>query len=159
MSTMTDSLYQMIVRAQAEYARCIDDDRIEEWPDHFHGRCVYRITTSANHREGLEAAIIFANSRGMLLDRVSALREANIYERQSYRHIIGQPCILSEGRGEIRSETPFLVARIVQDGDTDVFATGRYLDLYKLEDGQPKLNERTVVCDSSRIDTLLAIPL
>jgi anthranilate 1,2-dioxygenase small subunit len=159
MSTMTDSVYQMIVRAQAEYARCIDDDRLEEWPDHFHGQCVYRITTSANHREGLEAAIIFANSRGMLLDRVSALREANIYERQSYRHIIGQPCILSEERGEIRSETPFLVARIVQDGDTDVFATGRYLDLYRLEDGQPKLNERTVVCDSSRIDTLLAIPL
>jgi anthranilate 1,2-dioxygenase small subunit len=159
MSTMTDSVYQMIVRAQAEYARCIDDDRLEEWPDHFHGQCVYRITTSANHREGLEAAIIFANSRGMLLDRVSALREANIYERQSYRHIIGQPCILSEERGEIRSETPFLVARIVQDGETDVFATGRYLDLYRLEDGQPKLNERTVVCDSSRIDTLLAIPL
>jgi anthranilate 1,2-dioxygenase small subunit len=94
-----------------------------------------------------------------LLDRVSALREANIYERQSYRHIIGQPCILSEEGGEIRSETPFLVARIVQDGDTDVFATGRYLDLYMLEDGQPKLQERTVVCDSSRIDTLLAIPL
>jgi anthranilate 1,2-dioxygenase small subunit len=159
MSTMTDNVYQMIVRAQAEYARCIDDDRLEEWPDHFHGQCVYRITTSANHREGLEAAIIFANSRGMLLDRVSALREANIYERQSYRHIIGQPCILSEERGEIRSETPFLVARIVQDGETDVFATGRYLDLYRLEDGQPKLNERTVVCDSSRIDTLLAIPL
>jgi anthranilate 1,2-dioxygenase small subunit len=159
MSTMTDSVYHMIVRAQAEYARCIDDDRLEEWPDHFHGQSVYRITTAANHREGLEAAIIFANSRGMLLDRVSALREANIYERQSYRHIIGQPCILSEEGAEIRSETPFLVARIVQDGDTDVFATGRYLDLYVLEEGKPKLHERTVVCDSSRIDTLLAIPL
>jgi anthranilate 1,2-dioxygenase small subunit len=156
---MTDSVYQMIVRAQAEYARCIDDDRLEEWPDHFHGQCVYKITTAANHREGLEAAIIFANSRGMLLDRVSALREANIYERQSYRHIIGQPCILSEGIAEVRSETPFLVARILQDGDTDIFATGRYLDLYRLEDGQPKLNERTVICDSSCIDTLLAIPL
>jgi hypothetical protein len=48
---------------------------------------------------------------------------------------------------------PFLVARILQDGDTDIFATGRYFDLYKLEDGEAKLNERTVVCDSSRIDT------
>lgn len=156
---MTDSIYHMIVRAQAEYARCIDDDRLEEWPDHFHGRCTYKITTAANHREGLEAAIIFANSRGMLQDRISALREANIYERQSYRHIIGQPSILSEGNDEVRTETPFLVTRIVQDGDADIFATGRYLDLYKLEDGQPKLNDRTVVCDSSRIDTLLAIPL
>jgi anthranilate 1,2-dioxygenase small subunit len=159
MGTMSVNVHQMIVRAQAEYARCIDDDRLEEWPDHFHGRCVYKVTTAANHREGLEAAIIFANSRGMLLDRVSALREANIYERQSYRHIIGQPCILSDANEDIQSETPFLVARIVQDGDTDIFATGRYLDLYRLEDGQLKLNERTVICDSSRIDTLLAIPL
>ena len=95
----------------------------------------------------------------MLTDRVSALREANIYERQAYRHILGQPSILSEQNGEVRSETPFLVARIMQDGDTDIFATGRYLDLYKVEDGQVKLNERTVVCDSSRIDTLLALPL
>src|ERR1700686_5009871 len=123
---MTDNVYQIIVRAQAEYARSIDDDRLEEWPDHFYGRCVYKITTAANHREGLEASIIFTNSRGMLLDRVSALREANIYERQSYRHIIGQPSILSEENAEIRSEAPFLVARILQDGDTAIFATGRY---------------------------------
>jgi anthranilate 1,2-dioxygenase small subunit len=95
----------------------------------------------------------------MLADRVSALREANIYERQSYRHILGQPSILSEQNGEVRSETSFLVVRILQDGDTDIFASGRYVDLYKVGDGQVKLNERTVVCDSSRIDTLLALPL
>jgi anthranilate 1,2-dioxygenase small subunit len=156
---MTDKLVQMIARAQAEYARCIDDDRLEDWPDHFHGTCIYKITTAANHREGLEGAIIFANSKGMLRDRVSALRDANIYERQSYRHILGQPSILHESGGEVRSETSFLVARIVQDGDTDIFATGRYLDLYKLEEGKVRLNERIVVCDSSRIDTLMALPL
>jgi anthranilate 1,2-dioxygenase small subunit len=156
---MTDSVHQVIARAQADYARCIDDDRLEEWPDHFHGRCVYKITTAANYREGLEIGIVFANSRGMLTDRVSALREANIYERQSYRHILGQPSILSEQNGEVRSETPFLVARIVQDGDTDIFATGRYLDVYTIGDGRAQLNERIVVCDSSRIDTLLALPL
>jgi len=156
---MTENVHQMIARAQADYARCIDDDRLEEWPDHFHGRCVYKVTTAANYREGLDVGLIFANSRGMLADRVSALREANIYERQSYRHILGQPSILSEQNGEVRSETSFLVARILQDGDTDIFASGRYVDLYKVEDGQVKLNERTVVCDSSRIDTLLALPL
>ena len=154
-----DSLYQQITRAQADYARCIDDDRLEEWPDHFHGSCIYKITTAANQREGLEGAIIFANSKGMLKDRVSALREANIYERQSYRHILGQPSILQESATEVRSETSFLVARIVQDGDTDIFATGRYLDLYKIEGGKVRLDERIVVCDSSRIDTLLALPL
>jgi len=152
-------VYLKIARVQADYARCIDDDRLEEWPNHFHGDCIYKITTAANFREGLEAWIVFANSRGMLIDRISALREANIYERQSYRHVLGLPSILSEDKVEVRSETPFLVARILQDGDTDIFATGRYLDRYQIEDGEVKLNERIVVCDSSRIDTLLALPL
>jgi anthranilate 1,2-dioxygenase small subunit len=151
--------FHLIVRAQSDYIRCIDDDRLEDWPNHFHGPCLYKVTSAANYREGLEAGIIFANSRGMLQDRVSALREANIYERQSYRHILGAPAILSQNGAVVRTETPFLVARILQDGDTDLFATGRYLDLYRIADDQAKLEERTVVCDSSRIDTLLALPL
>jgi anthranilate 1,2-dioxygenase small subunit len=156
---MTANVLQYIIKAQADYARCIDDDRLEEWPGFFSGPCLYKITTAANYREGLEAGIVFANSRGMLADRVSALREANIYERQSYRHILGQPSILSEDGAMVRSETSFLVARILQDGDTDLYATGRYFDLYEIVDGTARLNERTVVCDSSRIDTLLALPL
>jgi anthranilate 1,2-dioxygenase small subunit len=153
------NVQQYIAKAQADYARCIDDDRLEEWPGLFHGPCLYRITTSSNYRDGLEAGIVFANSRGMLSDRVSALRDANIYERQSYRHILGQPSIISEDGRMVRSETSFLVARILRDGDTSIYATGRYFDLYEIADGAAKLNERTVVCDSSRIDTLLALPL
>jgi anthranilate 1,2-dioxygenase small subunit len=151
--------FHLIVRAQSDYIRCIDDDRLEDWPNHFYGPCLYKVTSAANYREGLEAGIIFANSRGMLQDRVSALREANIYERQSYRHILGPPAILSQNGAEVRTETPFLVARILQDGDTDLFATGRYLDRYRIVENQAQLEERIVVCDSSRIDTLLALPL
>lgn len=156
---MTQDVFHIILRAQADYARCIDDDRLESWPQHFDDPCTYKITTAANHREGLEAGIVFANSHGMLVDRVSALREANIYERHSYRHILGVPSILSQNEDGVRSETPFLVARIMRDGETDIFATGRYLDVYRIRDGGAKLAERVVVCDSSRIDTLLALPL
>ena len=156
---MNGNVLQHIIKVQADYARCIDDDRLEEWPGLFHGPCLYRITTASNYRDGLEAGIVFANSRGMLSDRVSALRDANIYERQTYRHILGQPSILSEDGSTVRSETSFMVARIVQDGDTSIYATGRYFDVYEITDGAVRLNERTVVCDSSRIDTLLALPL
>jgi anthranilate 1,2-dioxygenase small subunit len=156
---MSGNLLQYITKAQADYARCIDDDRLEEWPGLFHGPCLYKITTASNYRDGLEAGIVFANTRGMLSDRVSALRDANIYERQAYRHILGQPSILSQDGATVRSETSFLVARILQDGDTSIYATGRYFDVYEITDGAVQLNERTVVCDSSRIDTLLALPL
>jgi hypothetical protein len=41
----------------------------------------------------------------------------------------------------------------------NLFATGRYLDRISCAEGSPRFAERLVVCDSNRIDTLLAIPL
>ncbi|MET1028922.1 MAG: aromatic-ring-hydroxylating dioxygenase subunit beta [Dongiaceae bacterium] len=151
----------VISRAQADYARCIDDGRLEEWPDFFEADCLYRITTIDNLREGHEAGIIYADSRTMLEDRVAALRAANIYEQQRYRHILGMPVILSadEEKREIGSETAFLVIRILHRGASDIFATGRYLDRYRLAGERASLRERIVVCDSSRIDTSLALPI
>ena len=91
---------------------------------------------------------------------MAALRSANIYERHAYRHLLGLPLIDGEGPDGTRAETPFLVARIMREGATDLYATGRYLDLWREgPDGAPKLAERIVVCDSARIDTLLALPL
>jgi anthranilate 1,2-dioxygenase small subunit len=155
---MTDA-YRLISQTQAAYARTIDDDRLEAWPDFFADPCTYVITTADNHREGLEGGIVFCTSHGMLRDRISALREANIYERHGYRHILGAPFIVAEKGDTVDSETPFLVARIMRTGETSVFATGRYLDTYSIADGVARIVKRTVVCDSSRIDTLLVIPL
>ncbi|MBX9760079.1 MAG: aromatic-ring-hydroxylating dioxygenase subunit beta [Beijerinckiaceae bacterium] len=153
------TLYFRIARALADYARCIDDDRLEEWPAFFVEDCLYKVTTADMHRDGLEAGIIFANSRGMLTDRISALREANIYEKQAYRHIFGSPSILANGSEGVRTETSFMAARIMRDGTTSLYATGRYLDIWLEAANGLRLKERIVVCDSSRIDTLMAIPL
>lgn len=153
----------LISQAQAEYARCIDSDQLERWPEFFTETCFYSVTTADNYREGLPAGLIWADNRGMLIDRVSALREANIYERHSYRHILGQPLMCPprdcDPPEQPRTETSFLVVRIMRDGSSSVFASGRYLDRWVLAGASPKLAERVVVCDSNRIDTLLALPL
>jgi 3-phenylpropionate/cinnamic acid dioxygenase small subunit len=139
------------------YGACIDADRLEEWPDLFLDQCLYKITTADNHRRGYAAGLVYADSRAMLRDRVAALRQANIYERQSYRHIVGMPALQA---GEaIAAETPFLVVRTMRDGRMDLFAAGVYLDRVRDDGGTLRFAERIVVCDSSRIDTLLAIPL
>jgi len=148
-----------ILEAQARYARCLDDGPLEAWPDFFLDDGFYKITTADNHRRGLEAGLIWADNRRMLQDRVSALRHANIYERQSYRHVLGLPLIGARTDEEARSETPFVALRIVRDGPTDIFASGRSLDRWRRVGSELKLAERIVVCDSSRIDTLLALPL
>ena len=47
----------------------------------------------------------------------------------------------------------------MRDGAMALFATGRYLDVVVEEAGALRFRERVVVCDASRVDTLLAIPL
>ena len=44
--TNLQNLTFMIARAQADYARCIDDDRLEEWPSFFVEDCLYKVTTA-----------------------------------------------------------------------------------------------------------------
>ena len=149
----------VLSQLNADYARAIDDNRLEDWPEFFAERCLYKITSADNYRRGHLAGLVYADSRGMLRDRVSALREANIYERQSYRHLVGLPAILGEERGTVRAETPFLVVRIMRTGAMDLFASGRYVDALVTEGDTVRFGERIVVCDSNRIDTLLAIPL
>jgi 3-phenylpropionate/cinnamic acid dioxygenase small subunit len=153
------ALQPRLAQLNADYARALDDDRLEDWPGFFTEPCLYIITTADNHRQGYAAGVVYADSQGMLHDRVAALREANVYERQAYRHLIGLPAVVSESDGAVRAETPFLVVRIMRDGRMDLFATGRYLDRLVDERGALRFRERRVVCDGNRFDTLLAIPL
>ena len=96
----------------------------------------------------------------MLQDRVSALRKANIYERQRYRHIVGLPMVLGREGGASIVEAPFLIVRIMGDGAMSLFATGCYRDKVTTDAaGALRFAERIVVCDGARFDTLVAIPL
>jgi 3-phenylpropionate/cinnamic acid dioxygenase small subunit len=154
--TDADTLFRLSA-LNTEYALCIDSDRLEDWPGLFTQQCIYKITSADNHRRGYAAGIVYADSRAMLHDRVAALREANIYERQTYRHIVGMPAL--RAGEDIAAETPFLVVRTMRDGRMDLFATGVYLDRVRDDGDRLRFSERIVVCDSSRFDTLLAIPL
>lgn len=158
---MTDLL--KLCAFNAAYAHTIDSDALEEWPAYFTADCHYRITHAENMRDGLPAGIVYADSRAMLEDRIAALREANIFERQRYRHLLGIPLLLGNdgpGSGAVtQARTPFMVARIMATGETELFATGVYHDHFVETGGRLLLAERIAVCDSTVTDTLLALPL
>ena len=149
-----------ISELNARCAAAIDADRLEEWPDFFLEECLYKVTTADNVAKGYQAGIIYADTRAMLIDRIAALRQANIYERQRYRHILGMPLLTAQADGTVAAETSFLVIRTMREGQMDVFAAGAFHDrLARNADGAWRYAERIVVCDSQRFDTLLAIPL
>ncbi len=145
----------------ARYAFAIDDNRLEAWPDFFDDQGRYRITTAENVERGLPLGLIHATSRAMLRDRIRSLRDANVYEAQRYRHVLGSPLIVSLEGDIVQVATSFMVARIMHTGETMLFATGCYRDRVVLDhrDGEPRFAEKVVVLDSRLIDTLLAIPL
>ena len=142
----------------ADYAHCIDDDRLEDWPDFFTQKCHYRIVTRENYDNNLPLSLIYCDTRGMLADRISALRTANIYEPHVYCHITGAARVWEEG-DVLRARSNFMIARTMSAGDTSIFACGRYLDTIVEEGGALKFRERVAVLDSRQIDTLLVIPL
>src|SRR5215218_3966395 len=104
---MNIDLELKVEELNARYAQAIDDDKLEAWPDFFieHGR--YRVTTAENFERGLPLAMIYATSRAMLRDRVRSLREANVYEAQRYRHVIGPPVIVRGEGGLVHAQTSF----------------------------------------------------
>lgn len=152
-------LVTLISMVQARYVREIDDGDCTAWPDFFVDDCFYKITTADNFAQNLEAGLMWMDSKNMLRDRILSLLEANVYERHSYRHLIGQPYITDIEGDELDSETSFMVARITREGPTDLFATGRYIDRYRVTEDDAKIVRRIVVLDSGYIDTLLGFPL
>lgn len=143
----------------ARYAHALDDDRLEEWPDFFVEQGCYRITTAENIERKLPLPIVYADSRAMLRDRVSALRHANIYEAQRYRHTVSSTLVERIDAHSARATSNFQVVRIMHTGESMLFAGGRYLDRIRLDGKDQRFEEKIVVLDSRSIDTLLAIPL
>jgi 3-phenylpropionate/cinnamic acid dioxygenase small subunit len=146
-----------IEQLHARYAHALDSDKLEDWPGFFTENGRYRITTAENEERGLPMPVLYAEGRAMMRDRIQSLRHANIYEPQRYRHMISGVLVEKASEQTATSVANFLVIRIMQDGGTMIFASGRYVDRIAL--GAMQYEERVVICDSRRFDTLLAIPL
>src|SRR5215471_3052370 len=95
------------------YVQAIDDNKLEAWPDFFTEDGRYLVTTAENHARGLPLGMIYTTSRAMLRDRVRSLRDANVYEAQRYRHVIGVPIIEPHDGGLVHAQTNFIVARVM----------------------------------------------
>lgn len=156
---MTESQRRQIEDLQARYIRLIDDDRIEEWPELFTDYCLYRITTRENLDKGLALGLMECRGQGMLADRVTGLRKINVYEPHRYSHQISGLSIESFDGETAVCRSNYLVIRTMADGDMSIFSAGVYLDKIALDGDVAKFEERIVVADSRRIDTLLVIPI
>ena len=142
----------------ADYARCIDDDRLEDWPNFFVEECRYSIVPRENYDAGLPIPLLLCVNRRMLRDRVLSHREANIYAPHVYRHFFSALVVTREG-AELHALCNYLVVQTLQEGDSSIYQAGRCFDRF-VEVGQGlRLAERRVVYDTLRVQTLLTRPI
>jgi anthranilate 1,2-dioxygenase small subunit len=142
-----------------DYVNAIDRGALSSWPEFFAENCSYCITTRDNVERGMPLCIMLCENRAMLYDRIEATEKANVYEPHRYRHILSESEVVRRSDGAADVRTGFICVRIMLSGETSLFVSGEYLDKIVRENGRCRFRARSVVLDSSRIDTLIAIPL
>ena len=158
MTVVSDAVRHQIEALNTRYIRAIDDDALEEWPKLFTERCLYRITTRENFSQNLPLALMECASRGMLEDRVFGYRRVNVYEPQRYTHLLSGLVIEPVDATHVRCRQNYAVIRTMVTGEMMIFSAGVYHDRIVLG-AEAQFEERIVVQESRRVDTLLVIPL
>ena len=141
-----------------EYADALDEDRLDDWLTLFTEDCLYLAIARENDQRGLPLATIRCESRGMLADRVTAIRSTSMYEPRTLRHLVDRPR-RRDGPGAGAVEANFLIVQTLVGEPTTLFCSGRYRDVVVDTPSGLRFAEKIAVYDSSLVPTSLIYPL
>jgi len=144
----------------AQYAESIDDGPLEEWPEFFVEQCLYLIIPRENVELGLPLAIMRCESRDMLRDRVTAIRETMLYEPRNLRHHVTNLRVRHRDGSTLEATANFSVIEVLPEALPRILMCGRYRDRLRLEDdGRWRFVERQCIYDSNLVPNSVIYPV
>lgn len=152
-------LAQELQALYADYCACLDERRYSEWPQFFTENGAYKVIPRENYDRGLPLATLAFESRAMLEDRVVAITQTLFHAPYYQRHIVGVLRVTGQDGGQVKAEANYLVVRTKQNEPSEVFNTGRYIDVLVREAGGWRFRERCCVFDSELIPNSLIYPI
>jgi 3-phenylpropionate/cinnamic acid dioxygenase small subunit len=141
-----------------DYYNTLDDVRLEEWPAFFTEACIYRVIPRENYEAGYTLSTMYAESRGMLVDRVMGLTRTQMYAPRYYRRFPGSLRIVSAGADDVRTRHNLLMVQTLIDKQTEIVLSAVCHDVVVVDEGRLRLRERVVVFDSEMIPNSLIYP-
>lgn len=141
------------------YETTLNEGALERWPDHFTASCTYRILPKENADAGFPVAVIYCESRDMLVDRVVALRETALYAPRIMRLMTSGICLRSIAADGMHLTASFVALQTMQDQPSEVFLCGQYLDRVVDDGGVLRFAERLCVYDSTIVPLSLVYPV
>jgi anthranilate 1,2-dioxygenase small subunit len=153
------TLWYELYRLQERYVSVIDTDRLEEWPDLFTEDAVYEIVPKENADLGLPVGIIHCFGRPMMRDRIVALRNANVFEAHTYRHVTSGLEFTRVDADTIAMQSNYVVVQTLTDGESRLYQAGRYVDQVVRTTEGWRYRSKRAIYDTSRVETLLVTPV
>jgi 3-phenylpropionate/cinnamic acid dioxygenase small subunit len=141
------------------YMDCLDDERFERWPQFFTEDAVYKIVARENVERDLPLATWSCLSRGMMQDRVVAIRNACVFSARYMRHVAGVVRVTGEEDGTFIAGLSFSVFETPQDEASRIFLVGKYRAKIVITDDGLRFQELLVIYDTSLIPGLLVFPV
>ncbi len=148
-----------IVALMADYVHLIDEDRLEDWVELFTDDCTYKILSRENVEAGYPLELMSCLSKGMLRDRVVSLREANLYNLHTDKHVLGVVRLHGENGGVWSVQANFSLYQSTLDGETDLFAVGTYRDKVVFKGDRPLFAEKIAINDTFAVARMLSTPI
>jgi anthranilate 1,2-dioxygenase small subunit len=152
-------LWYDLHRLQERYISIIDADRLEEWPDLFTDDGVYEIVPKENADLGLPVGIMHCFRRPMMRDRIISLRQANLFEPHTYRHMTSGLEFVHVGANTMEMQSNYVVVQTLTNGESMVYQAGHYFDRVVRTAAGWRYQSKRVIYDTSRVQTLLVTPV
>jgi anthranilate 1,2-dioxygenase small subunit len=152
-------LWYGLHRLQERYVTVIDADRLEEWPDLFTEDGVYEIVPKENVDSGLTVGIMHCFGRPMMCDRITSLREANLFEPHTYRHMTSGLEFTQLDADTVNMQSNYVVVQTLTNGESTVYQAGRYFDRVVRTTEGWRYQHKRAIYDTLRVQTLLVTPV
>ena len=112
-----------------------------------------------NFERGLPLATWLCESRGYLLDRVTAIRKTSVYAPRRIRRIVSAIRILGWRGDVLEARASYAAFETLIDELTRVFNVGEYRDRSSRWTARLKFREKICVFDSQLVPNSLIYPL
>jgi 3-phenylpropionate/cinnamic acid dioxygenase small subunit len=143
----------------SRYAEAIDDGPLEAWPEFFAEQCLYLIIPRENVELGYPLAIMRCESRDMLRDRVTAIKETMMYEPRYLRHHVTNLRVQGRAQSTLTATANFSVIEVLPEALPRILMCGRYQDTLQQHNDSWLFSERRCIFDSTLVPNSIIYPV
>ena len=143
----------------AAYDDALGEGDYERWPEFFTAACLYKIIPRESYELGHPIGLMHAESRGMLADRVAAIRKTTLYAPRLVRRLVSSITLRALEPDGMRLSASFATFQTMLNEPSQVFLCGRLYDRVVDDGGALRFAERVCVTDSTLVPTSLIFPI